>query len=186
MKYLEIKEQDVPEYNPNSKNDILKRDGVKGADIINIILGLFGGGFIGLGVICRNVLPMLIIYFALGLWIIYCYAKKFYQKYVERKKIIENGVAYPGIVVDVFDKTQRVSSGNVHSMEITTYGVVVKYADKKMTVKGLDGDVREYLENPYCTVYEWNEKVIASDFKVRDEYITLDGKAYSLKPVKRK
>ena len=44
---------------------------------------------------------------------------------------------------------------------------------------------KKYLENSYCTVYEWKNRLIVADFKVCDKYISEDGKSYYLKTAKK-
>ena len=183
--YLEFKDEEIPKENPNPKNDIFKRDGAKGTDLDMAGIMIIGILIIIWGIYCRKVWFAMVFCLLLGGHMVYSLGKCLYQKYAYRKKIIENGSAYPGVIVETFDKTHRLQTGQSYGMDIMTYGVKVKYADKTLLVRELDGDARKYLENPYCTVYEWNGKVIAADFKVRDEYVAPDGKSYSLKPLKK-
>ena len=183
--YLEIKDAEAPEYNPNPKNDIYKPYGSVGSD-----RGVFVG--VMLGIICI-VTSFIVIYnkilFVLG-WIsgilmILKFGGIFYCKYTQRKRTIKNGRAYAGVITQVYDYTRSVTNGGT-AIDYVEYAMKVRYEDKTVELKGNEVDARKYLENPYCTVYEWKNNVIAADFKVRDEYISADGKSYSLKPIKKK
>lgn len=184
--YIKFQGEEPPKKNPNPPNDIYKKDGAKGTLSGCLMIMSIGCMLMIGGVFFSKALIGIVISWGLGISMVFYCIKRFYQKSVYRKKIIENGTPYPGVVVRTFENTQRISSGNIHNIELTTNGISVRYADTYTLIKGIDGDPRKYLENPYCTVYVWNGKVIATDFKVRDEYIAKNGKAYLMKPRKVK
>ena len=183
--YLEIKDVEAPEYNPNPKNDVYKPYGSVGSDI-PLVLGILVGIIC---IVCSIWASYSKILFVLcwisGLLAILKFGGLIYCKYIYRKKFIKNGQSYPAIIINAFDYVRSVSNGGTAINQVE-YAIEVRYEDKTVELKGNEVDARKYLENPYCTVYEWNGKVIAADFKVRDEYISADGKSYSLKPVKKK
>ncbi len=183
--YLEFKDEEIPEYNPNPKKDIYCVNGTKNADgmlIVGIIVSML---IIIFGMYYKDNLILLIGGFLLGgLWLFMCIAF-LYSKHCMRKKIIAEGKSYPAVVIRAFDYTNSVGTTYASTQKITEYGIEVKYAKGTREFTGYDGDAGKYLENPYCTVYEWNNRTIVADFKVRDKYISADGKSYSLKPVKK-
>ncbi len=184
-KYLEFKNEEIPEYNPNIKNDIFRVNGTKNADgmlIIGIIAAMF---FIIVGLYYRDDISTLVICMLVGtIWLFMCVGL-LYSKHCARKKIIAEGKAYPAVIIRSFDYIKSIGTTYASTQKITVYGIEVKYAKGTREFTGYDGDAGKYLENPYCTVYEWNNRTIVADFKVRDKYISADGKSYSLKPVKK-
>lgn len=74
-------------------------------------------------------------------------------------------------------KTQKKTSckGDLKNLYNEIYRLVVRYADKIDIITDYDTDPTVYLKNPYCTVYEWKDMILATDFMVRDEYITENG-----------
>lgn len=119
-----------------------------------------------------------------GLWL-YLSIAFLQSKHCARKKIIAEGKAYPAVIIRSFDYIKSIGTTYASTQKITVYGIEVKYAKGTREFTRYDGDAGKYLENPYCTVYEWNNRTIVADFKVRDKYISADGKSYSLKPVKK-
>ena len=150
--------------------------------IIGIIAAVF---FIIIGLYYRNDISTLVICMLVGIiWLFMCVAL-LHSKHCVRKKIIAEGKNYPAVIIRSFDYIKRVGTTHASTQKITVYGIEVKYAKGTREFTGYDGDAGKYLENQYCTVYEWNNRTIVADFKVRDKYITQDGKSYSLKPVKK-
>lgn len=183
--YLEFKDEEIPEYNPNPTNDIYHYSGTTDADSALIIGTIVALIVIALGVYYRDDISTLVICSLLGgLWLFICLGL-LHSKHCTRKKIIAEGKAYPAVIIRSFDYINRVGTTHASTLKITEYGIEVKYAKGTIEFTGYDGDAGKYLENPYCTVYEWNNRTIAADFKVRDNYISADGKSYSLKPVKK-
>ena len=184
--YLEFKDEEIPKKNPNAKKDIYRISGTPDADgtlIIGVIVAI---AIIILGIYCRkDMLAFGLCIFIGALWFYICMGL-LYSKHCMRKKIIAEGKAYPAVVIRSFDYIKRKGTTHASTFKNTEYGIEVKYAKGTREFRGYDGDAGKYLENPYCTVYEWNNRTIVADFKVRDEYISADGKSYSLKPVKCK
>lgn len=199
---LEFSEIEIPEKNLNPVNDIYKKNGVEGAfsslvglacisiiytmvDIalfclmfyFIVVLGertayywgifLFGvGGYVGIVWIKTNI-------------------KDLYRVHGYRKKIFANGTAYPGIVTEVEQYNRRYGAAVYGSLDLQEYVMQIRYADTSLRVPGIETDPQKCLENPYCTVYVWKGKAIATDFKVRKEYIAPNGKTHLIAPRKK-
>ena len=181
--YLEFKDEEMPKRNPNIRNDIYHFSRTKGADGIFIIgigialfviaVGVYYGG--STFIICTPLGVLFLIFFMMFI----------YDKYFFRKKVVKHGRTYPAIIVRAFEYEKQMGAIHGKRMSFTEYGLVVKYEKGEKEFMGYDGKPENYLENPYCTVYEWNNRTMVADFKVRDKYITKDGKSYSLKPIKK-
>ena len=184
--YLEFKDEEIPKHNPNPKNDIYHYSGTSDANTSLIVGSLVAITIIILGFYYKDDISVFIICMLLGgLWLFICIGL-LHSKFCARKKIITYGKAYPAVIVHSCDYIKRVGTTHASTLKITEYAIKVKYAKGTMELNGYDGDAGKYLENPYCTVYEWTNRTIVADFKVRDEYISADGKSYSLKPKRRK
>lgn len=184
MKYLEIKDEQVPEYNPNPKNDIYKPYGSAGSDlglVFGVILGIMC--IIG-GVIVSYSKVLLVLAWISGILTLLKFGGLLHNGHGYRKEIMQKGKAYPGVIIQAYDYTKSVTYGGTAVNQVE-YAIEVRYADKTIVLKENEVDARIYLENPYCTIYEWKKSIIAADFKVRDEYIAKNGKSYLLKPVKK-
>ena len=184
--YLEFKDEEIPEKNSNFKNDIYRVGGTSDADGVLIIGMIISIGIIILGIYWSKDKVALIICLILGTLYLYICTALWHSKHYVQKKIMKYGKIYPAVVVRSFSYTKRMGSPNASSIKYTEYGIEVKYAKGTREFKSYDADAGKYLENPYCTVYEWNDRIMVADFKVRDEYISADGKSYSLKPKRRK
>ena len=184
-KNLEFKDQEIPEYNPNPKNDSYRVNGTKDADGMLILGVIIAMAIIFVGIFYRKNVSLFIMSMLLGgLWL-YLSIAFLQSKHCVRKKIIAEGKAYPAVIIRSFDYIKSIGTTYASTQKITVYGIEVKYAKGTREFTGYDGDAGKYLENPYCTIYEWNNRTIVADFKVRDKYISADGKSYSLKPVKK-
>jgi len=197
---LEFTEQEIPENNPNEKNDIYKEDGgdIGAIMLIGMFIWLLASSVFILAVFILAIkqgdeslsLRWGLVLFTFGIvggvMGIYQYSMCLYRKYPYRKKIFANGTAYPGIVVKASGYSRKWHTYPGGWADLKLFYIEIKYADKRLKIYELDGNPGEILENPYCTVYDWNGKVIATDFKVRDEYIADNGKEYLLKPKKSK
>ena len=183
--YLEFKDEEIPEYNPNAKNNIYCVAGTTGVDAWFIIGTLVAIIVIMLGIYLKHDIAAFIICMMVGIIFLFICVSYLYDKYFFQKKLIRNGVVYPAVIIRSFDYVKRVGTTHASTQKITVYGIEVKCAKGIIEFTGYDGDAGKYLENPYCTVYEWNNRTIVADFKVRDKYISTDGKSYSLKPIKK-
>lgn len=180
--YIEIQEQEVPNKNPNPKNDIYKSQNVDGSDgffIFHIILGeiMFIAGILFLVKIFEKagwaalkevwlwgLVPLI------GVWMVAEQLRAIYYKYSYRKRILEKSTEYPGVIVSfvAYWKREPITGGHEE------YKLTIRYKDKTF-IHIVQQHPEKYLENPYCTVYEFGEKIIAADFKVKEQYITEKG-----------
>lgn len=184
-KYLEFRDEEIPEYNPNTKNDIFRVNGTKDTDVILIIGIIAAMFFIIAGLYYRDDISTIVICMLVGIIWFSMSIALLHSKHCARKKIIAEGEAYSAVIIRSFDYIKSIGTTHASTQKITEYGIEIKYAKGTREFTGYDGDAGKYLENLYCTVYEWNNRTIAADFKVRDKYISADGKSYSLKPVKK-
>lgn len=180
--YIEIQEQDVPNENPNPKNDIYKSQNVEGSDgffMFHIFLGeiIFVVGIVFAIKIAEKagwaavkelwlwgLMPLS------GGWMVASQLRAIYYKYSFRKRVLKNGIGYPGVIVNYsgYWKSQPIIGG------YDEYKLTIRYKDKTFT-NIVQEHPEKYLENPYCTVYEFGKKTIAADFKVKEQYITEKG-----------
>lgn len=194
---LEFSEIKIPEKNPNHPNDIYKKNADGGVFflLIGIVYTIICIGVLGV-YICDIVLSRegnetwaILVLFGfmafMGILWVRTNIKDMYEVYVYRKKMFENGIAYSGVITKVQPYTRRYSAARYGSFDLQEYVIWVKYADASLQVLGLETDPRKCLENPYCTVYVWKGKAIATDFKVKEEYIAPNGKTYLVAPRKK-
>ena len=199
---LEFSEIEIPEKNPNPVNDIYKKNGAEGAVsalvgllLISILMACVGVVYLFFtvnGIVTKggeSVLYWGVFLFLGGTYVNILWAKvnvrDIYRACGYRKKIIKNGTAYPGVVTQVADYRTRCGTARFGALKVQEYSIQVKYSDTDCWVSGLETDPQKCLENPYCTVYVWKGKVIATDFKVRKEYIAPNGKTHLIAPRKK-
>lgn len=180
------------EENPNPKNDIYQPYAGKGYDVLTIIKAVLS--ILGMILFADSGSPaehdFLGNFLAeLGcLFFVWQSVRYFYKKYPYRKKVIQKGTPYPGVVTDQFDyETGHIKYVGKPKNPVAWSRICIRYYDNKIADTGhrkslglmyidkLERSPSEYLENPYCTVYVWKRKRVAADFKVRDEYISDDG-----------
>ncbi len=193
---IKLKEVQIPEKNPNQPNDIYKKDGTKGA-VLSLV------GLLVMSIVCTivcsvffgsNIYNVVVFGFRESAdywgWIAFGFCvyvsilwvkvnvRDLYKAYGYRKKICSKGTAYPGVVTQVAEYTKRGGATMYGSLKWEKYGMEIKYADTSLWVSGIEADPRKCLENLYCTVYVWNGKAIATDFKLKEAYISKNGKRY--------
>lgn len=183
--YLEIKDVEAPEYNPNPQNDIYKPYGSKGSDIFLIFGFMLGVMCIIGGIIVSYSKIHLVLAWLSGILTMLKFGGALHNGNGYRKEIMQKGKSYPGVIIQVYDYSKGVTYGGTAINQVE-YAMEIRYTDKTVVLKENEVDARKYLENPYCTVYGWKKSIIATDFKVRDEYIAKNGKAYLMKPKKVK
>lgn len=187
----------IPEKNPNGANDVYKKNGSQHAAgqlkwllaasiIVTIICAAFWIDAIGAVLSPAGRGDDYWAFSMLGVCVVVCSiwiaanVKDLYRLYGYRKKIMTNGKAYPGVVGEVQEYTRKGSAGSFYgSISWKKYSVEIKYAEESFWISDLDTDPRICLENPYCTVYVWDGKAIATDFKVKDAFLSKDGKTYT-------
>lgn len=166
---------EVPQINPNPKNDMLYPNGTGSGSTISalimIVIGIIGLFFMYLAYTRSDSghVSMIIVGIMLGYNVILAFAL-LHEKYVFRKKILEEGNSYPGVIVNL---EIREYVRNRHTYE-TRYIMTIKYDKSQMTHR-VDYNPEVFLENPYCTVYVLGKKRTAADFKVKDCYISDKG-----------
>ena len=186
----------IPEENPNRANDIYKKNGSQHAvgQLVCLLAASIIAAIICVGFWIDSICVVLSqvgraddywAFSMLGVCVIACAiwikvnVKDLYQLYGYRKKIMANGNAYPGVVGEVQEYTRKGSAGFYGSVSWKKYSMEIKYAEDTFWISDLETDPRICLENPYCTVYVWDGKAIATDFKVKEAFLSKDGKTYT-------
>lgn len=187
----------IPEKNPNRANDIYKKNGSQHAAgqlkwllaasiIVTIICMAFWIDAIGAVLSPAGRADDYWAFSMIGVCVVVCSiwiaanVKDLYQLYGYRKKIMANGKAYPGVVGEVQGYTRKGSAGHLYgAVTWDMFSMEIKYAEGSFWVSGLEADPRNCLENPYCTVCVWDGKTIATDFKVKEAFLSKDGKTYT-------
>ena len=109
--HLEIKEQDVPEYNPNPKNDIYKPYGSAGSDIFLIFGFLLGVMCIIAGVIVSYSKILLVLAWLSGILTMLKFGGLFHNGNGYRKEIMQKGKPYPGVIIQSYDYSKSATYG---------------------------------------------------------------------------
>ena len=149
--YLEFKDEEIPEKNPNPKNDIYRVNGASGDDKIMIGGVVFAIFCIIVGVSFRDKTTLTLSLIFGGL-VMYICIYLFYVKHFLRKKAIKNGKAYPAVIKRSFSYEKRRGTTYASSIHYTMYGIEVIYRNGTREFKGYDVDAkkifREFLL--YC------------------------------------
>lgn len=88
----------------------------------------------------------------------------------KREDVIKYGLAYPAVVIAEYDSIYQISFGRGYTNQIG-YSVDIKFMDNEgniriFSVKNLSNNSLSFvLDNPYCTVYDYQGVYVASDFK---------------------
>ena len=152
---------EVPEVNPNEKNDDYGNDERGLFRVMNYSFILF---FI-MALFADIVLETLVIYL-LSTPIVTI-------RYLKRKRVIKKHKGYPARIIAVKSGT-RMYGGGKYRGTIRTYTLEVKYAKGITYIKVDDQDPISMLENPYCTLYIYNgwfrnNLKFISDCKIKQE-----------------
>lgn len=179
----DLDEIQIPDKNPNKKNDIYKMDGDKLTSFVTLFATFF---FIMLNVsslYCTYTGEMRLIQeifiFPISLYMAFYFFISFYTNKFTRPKMLKNGIAYPGVIVSISEYGDSVTAYNQYNTKKMrkSYSIKVLCSRSKYPyiIKGYDLNPKKCLENPYCTLYFTGRKYIASDFKVKDSYISDKG-----------
>lgn len=165
---IEFQDGEVPDKNPNPKNDLYTKDGhsLKDDIIIGVLCFAYAAGSIFFAIFAGRaaMFPRIILIMA-GIIIILCFAANMCEKYYCRKRVFAFGTPCAGLIIESSAYQARQSK---YGRRIR-YKIKIKYDGSETALFKYKYNPREYLENPYCTVYKWKKRIIAADFKVREK-----------------
>ena len=169
---------EVPKINANEQNDIFNR-GTKADNMISnfgmvmtilLIIWALRGAIMTLDT--RYFLVSII----LLLWG-YRFGKLFVNDTLVRKRCIKYGKRYAAVILNAEPYELPVKENTKSGTRRREYRLRIKSIEdsKEYLLYGYNLNPDEYLENPYCSIYIYGKKIIASDFKVKDKYVSESG-----------
>lgn len=101
-----------------------------------------------------------------------------------RKYYIRHGEKHAAVIVNAEQYEIHVKGNEKTNAKHKEYKLRIKSIQDSQvySLYGYYLDPKVYLENPYCNLYIYGKKVVASDFKVKDKFISESG--YLLKKEK--
>lgn len=167
-----------PKMNANEQNDIFNR-GTKADNMISNI-GMVVTILFIVWALRGAIMTLDTRYFLVSivlLWWGYRFGKLFVNDTLVRKRCIKYGKRYAAVILNAEQYELPVKEGTKSGTRRREYRLRIKSIEDSeiYLLYGYNLDPNEYLENPYCNIYIYGKKIIASDFKVKDKYISKDG-----------